>query len=538
MIDLKYLAGICVLLFGGTLWMVQSVFNVKDEAREKGLRMLLVGACLLSLAFYTRFGSFHVLPDYGPQNFHQAEVYTYYMGSKYFRETGCYDLYNFTSIAMQEMKDENSIERIPKLFPIMNLRTKRSYLTPEAVGANYRDDCRRRFSPERWEAFKRDLRVFFRTGSYDRWWRTTLSDMGYNSSPIFASLAGPIANLLPIEFIWRLAGYFDFLLVALAAFVIYRSFGLYPLLGFLMVFGSNSLSSYLWTGGSFLRQTWFVSLAIGLGLLQQKQYYWAGAVLAYSTGDRAFPILFVVGAAIPMAYDWIQSKGTKRQLIPFAAGFAISGCLLLALSLLLYGPGSWRDFFANMKVHNGAFWIPHVGLTKVFSYFDGIHPQDFWFQEGLNRFYAWNQTLHEVLNSRKILYVPVALLLTLGSMRIARRKSPALASVLVGGSLLYAFFLPARYYYVYLALFPVVAYAFPATLHDHVRNALSFLLIFALLVIPIIPPDDILLNIYFSWALGIFFLLQVVNGFLEEYRETAVPSPRSPERLVKERETH
>ena len=477
---------------------------------------LLIALCALSLAYYGNFGKFHVLPVYGPLNFHEAEVYTYYSGSKYFKETGYYDLYNCTSVGIREIKAEHPEQATPDLFAIMNLRDKKSYLSPEQVWSQYGPQCHQRFSPKRWDSFKKDLRVFLNAGSYSSWWRTSLSDAGYNSSPVFAAFAGTIANLLPIDRLWRGSGYIDFLLVAIAAFFIYRAFGFYPLMAFLLIFGTNELSSYRWTGGSFFRQAWFASLTVALCLLKQKKYFWSGVIFAYSAGDRVIPLLFFAGALVPLSYQWVQSKGEKREIISFAVGFAISLGVWFLLSVSLYDLGHWRDFFANMKVHNRPFHIPHVGLKKAMIYFKGISPQDFWYEEGLKRFNVWNAALEKVLQSRRIFYYPLALFLILGSLWVSRKKSPPLAALLVGGSLLYALLLPARYYYVYLALFPVVSYEFPSTFHNNIRLFLSFFLVFALLVIPMLPPDDIVLNIYFSYALGIFFSLQILTAAFEE----------------------
>lgn len=101
MIDIEYLMGIVALLLGGTLLLVKMVFSIQGGAKEKGLIAVIIGTCILSLAHYIGFGAFHQLPKYGPQNFHQEEVFHYYIGSKYFKETGYYDLYNYTSIYPQ-----------------------------------------------------------------------------------------------------------------------------------------------------------------------------------------------------------------------------------------------------------------------------------------------------------------------------------------------------------------------------------------------------------------------------------------------------
>jgi len=523
MIDFKYLLVICTVLLGGTLWLIKPTLGTQTKMQEKWLLTLLIGCCLLSLAHYTAFGEFHNLPKYGNQNFHPGEVYVYYMGSKYFKETGYFDLYACTSVAIREMNLEYPKATTPHLFAIRNLKDKVSSLTPQEVWTQYMPECHERFSPQRWVDFKNDLQTLFNIGAYDAWWRTTLFDAGYNSSPIFASLASPVANLLPLAHTWNMIGYIDFLLIAIAACFIYRAFGLYPLLGFLLIFGTNELSSYNWTGGSYFRHTWFASFIIALCLLKEKKYLWSGAVFAYSVGDRIFPLLFFVGALVPLAYGWFKTKGQKSDIVPFVTGFSIAMCVLLLISLKLYGLASWQDFFANMKIHNGPFWIPHVGLKKALVYYPGIDPQNFWYEDGLVRFNAWNTHLEAIFNSKKSIYAAIALFMCFGSVWVARKKSPCLAALLVGGTLFYVFLLPARYYYIYLSLFPVVAYLSPSTIYNNIRLALSFLLILILLIIPMFPPDDILLGIYFSYALGAFFVLQISTGLLEELTNNENP---------------
>lgn len=363
------------------------------------------------------------------------------------------------------------------------------------------------------------------TGPHDAWWRTTLNDAGYNSSPIFASIVGPIAHLLPLDKTWKLVGYFDMFLVAVAAFFIFRSFGIFPCIAFLLFFATNPMSNYIWIGGSFFRLAWFSSLAIALCLLKNEKYLWAGIIFGYSAGDRIFPILFFLGALIPLAYEWIQSKGRKKNMIPLMTGFLVSIGGLFLLSLVLYGFEHWGNFIANMKVHNRPFFIPHVGLKKAVVYFKGIYPQNFWHEEGFKRFNAWNEQVQAVFERRGNFYYPATLFLSLGSIWVSRKRSAAFAAVLVGGALLYALMLPARYYYVYLALFPVAFYRFPSNISDQLRLFLIFLLMFSLMVIPMLPPDDILLNIYFSYAIGVFLALQIlITGF-----EKTAPDPASPQ---------
>ncbi|MDE2028386.1 MAG: hypothetical protein KGJ11_07585, partial [Candidatus Omnitrophica bacterium] len=307
-LNVQQLIGFCLILFGGTLFLIKPVFGTRTRVQENALIGILLLCSILATAYYLNFGQLRVFGKYGAQNYHPEEIFGQYIGSKYFRETGYYDLYACASVAIQEMKAETPRQPTPNLFTINDLTGKQYLLTPSEVMAQYQGQCHDRFSGERWKEFKGDLRTMFDINMSDFWWRVTLSDVGYSSSPVYSTIIGKIANLLPLSHCWKWLGYIDIFLYALSAFFIWRTFGLYPLIGLLLIFGTNELSNYAWTAGSFFRATWFTCLAIALCLLKNKKFFWAGVLFAAASADRGFPLLFFIGALAPLANDWFESR--------------------------------------------------------------------------------------------------------------------------------------------------------------------------------------------------------------------------------------
>lgn len=515
MIDISYLLGICAILAGGLLWLVKPIFQIQDETKNKGLCIVLACLSLFSLFFYTRYGKFHLLPKHKSQNFHMAEIFHYYLGSKYFKETGHFDLYNCTFIALNEI-EKTPLTKSPQLFAIRDLRNKVKAIPQAEVIAKYAAPCHSRFSENRWISFKKDIEFLTGISGENSWWRSMLFDAGYNSSPAFPLIAGSIANAIPLERGWKLLGYFDMVLVGIAVFAIYQAFGLYPVFAFLLIFGTNPLASYLWTGGSFFRHAWFFALTLALCFGKKGSFFLSGIFWGYATTERIFPGLFFFGACIPLIYQSLLSKRIEKNLRDLSLGFVSSFGALFLLSVLAYGLGSWKDFFVNMSSHNRYFWVPHVGLKKNMVYFHGIENRNFWYEQGLANFIAWNKNLYLLLKKRAFVYYGIVISSVLSAVYLSRKRSPEFAALLVGGTLFYTLALPAAYYYVYLALFPAVFYKFPSTICNNIRLILCFLLVFILTVLPMLPPDDIIKFMLFSFALGAFFMLEIITAWAEE----------------------
>lgn len=524
------LSTLSLLAGGGFLWMCKSLFRLQNKGLNTALLAVLSLLSLFSIWTYTRFGTMHDLPKYGKQNFHMAEIFLYYQGSKYFAETGSFDLYNCAVVALDELRAEDPKRPLPVFADVNDLRRKPTPVPAPEISQKYSGPCREAFTDERWAAFKKDLSTLFKIAPYDLWWATAFMDAGYNSSPAFAAMAGSVAGRLDLSLWWKYLGYFDLILIAgVGSFLIYRAFGSYPAAAFLIIFGTNPLSSYLWTGGSFFRQAWFFGLILGICCLKKERFWTAGMCFGYAAADRLFPALFAFGAAWPLLYSSILKRVPDRRLLRFVCGAIAAAGVLWAVSVARFGLDSWKDFAANMAIHNHPFYVPHVGLKKAVVYFSGIGNRNFWWADGMKRLVNWSEMQWGVLNQRKALYVFLSAAYSLGALIVSRKEKPYVASLLAGGTLLYVLLLPARYYYIYLALFPVVYYQNPSGVWNNLRLTAFFAAILSCLIAEYMVIDHILRMTFFSFALGALFAaligLEAAEGWSKKISSGASKSP-------------
>ena len=279
------------------LFLIKPLFGICQKKQEKILAALLGILSAYSLFAYVEFGSFHPLPNYGNQNFHWSEMYHYYVGSKYFKETGVFDLYNCSFIAMQELRSEHpeSLKDLPS-YDIRNLHKKFEAISPSQASSEFGAYCHEKFSPNRWDLFKKDLHFFINSRPDDWALRGLLFDAGYNSSPAYAVVAGAVANLFPLERCWEFLGYLDFILIGMAALFIYRRFGWIPLFGFLAVYGLTPLGTYEWVGGVFLKTDMACFLNFGSVLSERESFFYFGNIFWVLGGGADFPGFFCGGS--------------------------------------------------------------------------------------------------------------------------------------------------------------------------------------------------------------------------------------------------
>ncbi len=501
--------GTIVLCIGGVLWLCQYSLELNKPSQKRTLAAILSFLAIIALWHYVRFGVFHSSAlKQKNQNFHIAEMYHYYLGSKYFKETGYFDLYGFSAVAIQELKALDPSLPV-NLYDIRDLRNKGTHIPAAEVIGRYESRYRNAFTEERKNAFKKDLLLLVQISPYDDVWRLNLFDAGYNSSPVFACLAGTVANWLPLENTYAYLGYLDIFLILLAGFLIYKAFGLYPALAFSIVFGTNPLSTYEWIGGSFLRQLWLFSLIAGLCCLKKERYSLAGLFLGYSAIERIFPIFFVAGACLPMLYQsWVQKKPSQGTAA-FLSALILTWFSLSILATLSFGFSIWHEFALNLKSHSRIFFVPHVGLQRVIVYYPGIGGRNFWWTEGLARFTEWGDHLHFLLKQRSFAYSMVSAPMILSSCYIARRQAPQTAALFMGSVLLYTLAVPAAYYYSFLALFPVILFQAPRTTPNTWLLASFWVLMITLRILPMFSTDDIIYFTLYSLALGIFYLVTI-----------------------------
>jgi hypothetical protein len=422
------------------------------ETRKKTRRwgtVLLFVCAVLALYSWTRFGSRHTIwvdaPGVEPSdphrqkveqhlNFHYSEFFHYYLGAKYFRETGYEGLYDCTALADNEIAVEDHVRPriggwVRDLDDILRDKTYVSALS------HCRDEVKPRFSAERWADFEHDVRELRRLAGDDIW-PGLVYDAGFNPPPSWAVVGSAAANAIPIRFrgtpTFLLATGLDVALLLLCFLGLRKAFGSGVAAMAAVFFGASFIASYGWNGGAFLRYTWLTTVVLGLCALRQGRWVLAGALFAASTCDRVFPAGFAVGALLPVAWGALRSADDRRKLKRFGVGFGATVGVLVVLSLVFFGTESWKVFFLRIGRHGDVYFVMHIGLKKVLTWRDWVANKNFHGHPGLQAFRDWNLQLRATWASMRPIAIPIQLAAVGGAAYAGIRRRPYESSLLLG----------------------------------------------------------------------------------------------------------
>lgn len=317
------------------------------------------------LLILVAFGGYYLYLERGPQ-FHRTRVerlanlhdfYHYYLGSKYFRELGYYNLYDCTVAA-----DLEGDQRVDPDWLIRDLRTLR--MKRASTFARDTRLCKRGFGDERWEEFRGDVHTLTRWMGVGML-KKVLQDKGYNATPPWNALISPLANAVPLE---NKAGMFALLsldlLFTLGIFVaVGLTFGWRSALFVAAFWSLNFMTAAGFSRGSISRVDWLACLVGAWCLIRRGRYAAAGVLGGLATGLRVFPVLFFAGLGFKLIHDLVRRRTLTRRYVRFFAAFALTLGLLVGLTAATSkGRESWRHFSDNITMHDDKLAGYRVGL--------------------------------------------------------------------------------------------------------------------------------------------------------------------------------
>ncbi len=349
------LAALLMLVVGWGLLARRSMPGAREERVRRGAFFALA---LVSLMAWPYLFNLHF-----PRFVHISETFHYYMGAKYLPELGYSRLYACTVV----VDAEDAVVLTDRI--VRDLRDNRR--VPAASQLERSPECRARFTPRRWEAFRQDT-AFFRAAMGEHKWFRVRNDHGFNATPAWAVLGGLLAGLTPASWsqIVPLA-LIDLALIAAIFVMIGRGFGLEAAAIAAGYFGLSFLSQFGWTGGSILRYDWLFWLVAGVVGLRTGRPALAGFALASSTLLRVFPVCALLGLGLKALVEVVQERSPRPLLRHrrFAAGALVAGVLFLSASVLLSGRARiWAEFAENTTKHMATESVNYVGLPVFLGY--------------------------------------------------------------------------------------------------------------------------------------------------------------------------
>jgi hypothetical protein len=370
----------------------------------------------------------------------------YFPIAKYFEELG-FDGTYLASVAAFADDDAGVTLASLGATPLRDLDTLRMTRVSEVEGKIRA--VKQRFSPHRWEEFKRDMRYFRQTMGVEDY-LSSLTDHGGNATPVWFTVARLLffrssANSVTL----LVTALLDPVLLLLMFFAIYRAYGPRTMFVAMIVFGANDFYMFgtNWVGAT-LRHDWIAYLGIGVAALKLERWAAAGALLALAALIRAFPALALIGAVLPMGWAVWDEKGDRRirafvtslarrrDLVRLVAGAAL--CVLVAglASSLIFSLGAWGVWLTKVAALDHD---PATNETSLRAFIAGTGGDQ-----------------QSILLVRWPVYALSLAIPSLAVVFAARRRRPDQIAVLAM-LLVPVIFNPSNYYLHYVCLLPLLA---------------------------------------------------------------------------------
>ncbi|HVU01916.1 MAG TPA: hypothetical protein VHE30_09200 [Polyangiaceae bacterium] len=346
------------LVCAGLLLIEARAKRLGEKLPERTTRRILIAVTIVGFLSYFDFFNPNVrYPDY----YHRHEFYHYYLGSKYSHALGYTRLYECTMIAEVENGRGAQVQK----REIRDLSVNLIRPVGETYLFQHPEECKKRFSPEEWTAFKKDV-SWFESTARGGYWENMQQDHGYNPPPVWTAEGKLFASLAPAgDGFFKLLSLLDVALQAGTLAMIGWAFGLRVMAIASVFWGCNAVANFYWTGGAFLRQDWVFLLVASVCLARKKRYALSGAALTYSSLLRVFPMIAFAGWIIVMGLHLLKRKALHPNHKKVILGCVMAGGLLIPASMVVAGPESYREFVAHIRVHNRTPLTNHMGLETM-----------------------------------------------------------------------------------------------------------------------------------------------------------------------------
>jgi hypothetical protein len=425
---------------------------------------------LVAVASYYHFG----MPQFrdnskGRQTLvHPWDMRVYFPVAKYFDELRFDGLYVASVAAHLDNHPGMTIDQLARV----NLRDlhDNEMRTVKDV-ADEVDSIRQRFSPARWESFKKDMKYFedvMGAGDY----LGSMQDHGGNATPVWIAGAYLLWRNAPAnELTLTLTALIDPALLILMFVVLARTFGTRVMLICLIVWGTTDFSRFGTNlMGSTLRADWMVALGLGASALKTRRWALGGGLVAYGGLIRAFPAFSTFFLAVPPAWWLLDTARATRRLpalkelaaaqspaLRAMAGALGTVVVLVGISSAMFGfSGAWVAWTHKIVLHAEQPNSNHVGIRNLVAYSPSLSARAISESNRSSAWVSWQETQRQTFARRKpLFYLGVLAFLGLGLWACRGRRLDQAA--IIGTLMIPVFFYPANYYCHYVFLIPLLA---------------------------------------------------------------------------------
>jgi hypothetical protein len=336
------------------------LFLLLPRLRKRARRSVALAFVLLGVLSWIQFGSFN-----GAGGIHYWDSFHYFMGAKYFPETGYFDLYRCVAAAEREAGNGTEVDKVS----IRDLENNVVYPGDWTRTAEGR--CRARFSKDRWSAFRADLAVFH--GLFlGHTIPDAFGDHGFNATPPNVvwlrlwnhDLPASRAHVL-------LLTQLDSVALAGTVAMVWWGFGGLPAAVVALVLGIGAFWNFQWVGGSFSRHTWLLCCMAGFACLARGRHFAGGVALTLAGLLRLFPFVLVGGVGLWALVPLLRTRRLERAGRRFLAGTFITFALGVGVAGSAVGFGSFPAFARVFERHSSTPSANQLGFSKLLSWTAG-----------------------------------------------------------------------------------------------------------------------------------------------------------------------
>jgi len=409
--------------------------------------LALTGVAAFMAFFNLGHPQFYDAKAQAPLYVHNFDMRVYYPVAKYFPELRFDGLYKGSVAAYVDDDPSVTLDSLDRV-ELRDLKTHHMRRVGEI-----KDEIpaiRKRFSDERWAEFKDDMR-YFRETMGRRDYLGSMKDHGGNATPVWIAIAHLLFAHTHASNATLMAGAaLDPILLLIAFFAIWRTFGWRSMFMAMLLFGANDFYMFGsdW-GGATLRHDWMAYLGLGICALKKRWWMAGGALLALSAAIRAFPACAFVGLLGPPLWWGGNYYREHRRLPPLSvfiqeqkpllkvyAGAAIASVVLFLFSSLLFTFDAWTEWLAKVRLLDRDPHVNHISWRALVAGSD--HDQ------------------LRILNARMPVFV-AGIAVAVGAVMAVGRSQRLYHAAAMGLLLIPMIFNPANYYAHFVFVLPVLA---------------------------------------------------------------------------------
>jgi hypothetical protein len=384
------------LAAAGCIFYEQHRADMRRPVAERWKKFVGIMLALTAIASYYHFFKFP-----WPKYYHRHDQYHYYLGAKYFPEIGYDNIYRCTVIAQDELgvivdeggnrvnatKENQKVCERSKPEGVEHCTDRKirnlggdNLLIPAASVLEHPEVCTSHFTPERWAAFKEDIR-FFRSVSDREFYEKMQKDNGYNPPPVWMLAGRFFANMFPaghkiLDFYWlQWLAMLDNVLLAGMFGALWWAFGWRVFAIAALYWGCNAPGDDYFVSGAFLRQDWLFFFVLAACLARKRYYALSGASIVYAALLRIFPGLAVIGWLVVAGAGLVRHKRLAKHHQRMLLGGVLAAAVLLPASIQVCGKDSYVAFYRHtLQALDRTPLTNHMGLRVLIEHKVGTGP--------------------------------------------------------------------------------------------------------------------------------------------------------------------